>query len=199
MKKKHAFILALMAITVIVLMLFLQSGSDQYSNEIQAYWEDRIDFLKNSEASPFQQNNLPYQPIAYFEPEKKFRVNATLDRFTQREVIPVVNSDGTSKNYLKFAYANFKIEGVAYRLLILKALGFGNNYFTGFGDETSGITTYGGGRYLDLDIGKSNEVLIDFNKAYNPYCAYVDGFACPLPPSINLLPIKIQAGEKYLY
>ncbi|MEM7297260.1 MAG: DUF1684 domain-containing protein, partial [Bacteroidota bacterium] len=65
-----------------------------------------------------------------------------------------------------------------------------------FGDETSGETTYGAGRYLDLEIGKSDQVVIDFNKAYNPYCAYFPDFTCPLPPRENLLTVVIEAGEK---
>ena len=91
---------------------------------------------------------------------------------------------------------NFKIEGKPCSLLLLKALGFGNQYLLAFGDDTSGDTTYGGGRYLDVVVGKSNEIILDFNKAYNPYCAYFDDFTCPLPPTENLLEVAINAGEK---
>ena len=69
--------------------------------------------------------------------------------------------------------------------------------FLAFADETSARETYGAGRYLDLKkIGGATEIELDFNRAYNPYCAYAEGFSCPLPPPENILKIAIRAGEK---
>jgi uncharacterized protein (DUF1684 family) len=68
-----------------------------------------------------------------------------------------------------------------------------------FKDFTNGESTYGGGRYLDFkmsDIQENQTIIIDFNKAYNPYCAYSDGYSCPIPPSENHLQVFIEAGEK---
>jgi hypothetical protein len=194
--KRLPYIVGL-GILLILLSFIFNGNDDSYQQEIDNYWDDRIDFLQNSEASPYIQRNLPYQPISYYKADKKYKVNATLDRFTKRSVLSIQNSDGTTTNYLRFAFANFKLNGKQQRLLILKTLGFGTIYFTAFADQTSGETTYGGGRYLDLEIGKSNDIIIDFNKAYNPYCAYVDDYTCPLPPKENLLTIRIEAGERY--
>lgn len=182
----------------VILFFFTQSGqsSDAYKKEINDYWEDKHDFYKNSEGSPFVQKNVAYQKVEVFPVDSKFNVTATLDKYTAREIVTLGNSDGTTTKYLRFAKASFKIDGTQHELLILKALGFGNQYLTAFGDETSGISTYGGGRYLDLEIGKSDRVEIDFNKAYNPYCAYFEDFTCPLPPMENLLNVEIKAGEK---
>lgn len=193
--KKALFILIPLGI---ILFYFTQTGSssEEYENEIEKYWEEKHDFFKTSKASPFVQNEKAYQPVHYYPANKDFKVNGKLKRYTTREIVSVGNSDGTTANYLKFADATFKVQGVEQSLLILKAIGFGNQYLTAFGDETSGETTYGGGRYLDLEIGKSDRVTIDFNKAYNPYCAYFADFSCPLPPLENLLTIRIEAGEK---
>ena len=70
--------------------------------------------------------------------------------------------------------------------------------FLPFKDPTNGKASYGGGRYLDLKTGdlKSGTAIIDFNKAYNPWCAYADGFSCPIPPAANHLAVEIHAGEK---
>ena len=68
--------------------------------------------------------------------------------------------------------------------------------FLPFTDPTNGVTTYGGGRYLDLMIPATKVVQLDFNKAYNPYCAYSGNYSCPIPPEENHLEIEIKAGVK---
>lgn len=194
MKKTLWIVIPLIALILII----SQSGTsdDGYKVEFEKYWEDRHDYFRNSEGSPFIQKSIDYKEVEVFPYDWNYRVNAKLSRFTTREIVPVGNSDGTITKYLKFATARFKIDGKEQALLILKAPGFGNQYLTAFGDETSGNSTYGGGRYLDMEIGKSENVVIDFNKAYNPYCAYFDDFTCPLPPRENLLTVAIKAGEK---
>ncbi|WP_420576144.1 DUF1684 domain-containing protein [Ekhidna sp.] len=189
--------LILIPVTLIVFFMMRSGGSDEsYKQEINQFWEDRHDFFKTSKASPFVQKEVDYDEVEFFEPNPDYKVNGTLNRFTKRETITLGNSDGTSTTYLKFADVNFKINGQEYSLLLLKALGFGNQYLLAFGDATSGDTTYGGGRYLDVAIGKSDQITLDFNKAYNPYCAYFEDFTCPLPPRENLLDVAIEAGEK---
>ncbi|MBC6400450.1 MAG: DUF1684 domain-containing protein [Ekhidna sp.] len=186
--------------TPLAMLVFIISRSgaskENYEVEFEKYWEDRHDFFKNSAGSPFVQKNVDYKKVEVFPFNSDYRVNAKLDHFTTREIVTLSNSDGTVTNYLKYANAGFKIDGTKQSILVLKAPGFGNRYLTAFGDKTSGETTYSGGRYLDLEIGKSDRIEIDFNKAYNPYCAYFDDFACPLPPRENLLTVAIKAGEK---
>jgi uncharacterized protein (DUF1684 family) len=83
-------------------------------------------------------------------------------------------------------------------LLIVKS---GDTYSVMFRDATSGKETYGGGRYLELEPADlaDNRAILDFNKAFNPYCAYNPNFACPLPPAENTLPMAIKAGERYVH
>ena len=193
----------LLIIPVGLVLFFLSrsgGGDDNYKEEIEKYWSDRHDFFRSSSASPFIQKEIEYQEVTHFEPNPTYKVKGELERLSKRETLVLGNSDGTTTTYLKYAYVRFKLKDQEYRLLILKALGFGNQFLLAFGDNTSGDTSYGGGRYLDIAIGKSNEIMLDFNKAYNPYCAYFDDFTCPLPPIENLLEVSIEAGEKnYTY
>ena len=190
-------LIAIIPIAIIIILFSTLGGnSDKYIQEIKQFREDKHDFFRTSSVSPFVEKGLQYEPVQYFPPDPGFKVNATLERLSKREVITIANSDGSVVKYLKFARANFKLKGNTHSLLILKALGFGNQYLTAFADVTSGISTYGGGRYLDVVIGKSDQVILDFNKAYNPYCAYSAEYLCPLPPRENLLEVAIEAGEK---
>ena len=120
------------------------------------------------------------------------------ENYEGRKIIYLNTSNGKSERYLKFAWLKFSLDGQLLRLLVLKPLEFGNDkaLFCGFADYTCGEGSYGGGRYLDVTIGKSNKTSLDFNLAYNPYCAYVDKYICPLPPPENILPISIEAGER---
>lgn len=190
-------LLVLVPICLVIFFLVQSSGSDdEYIKSIQDFREEKHKFFKESEGSPFVQKKITYEPVTFFPPNPTFKVNAKLEKLTSRETVSIANSDGSNIKYLKFARATFKLNKKEYSLLVLKALGFGNQYLTAFIDETSGETTYGGGRYLDLAVGKSDKVEIDFNKAYNPYCAYSAEYLCPLPPRENFIEVAIEAGEK---
>lgn len=185
-------------ILVVALVFFnsLQGENGVYLKEIKKFQNDRADFLKNSEQSPFKQKNQPFKSLAFYSISSQYKVNAILEKLSKRELVEIKKSDGSTQKYIKYAFANFKVDDKKCRLLILKQLGFGNIFFTAFRDLTSGGETYGAGRYLDLEIGKSDKITIDFNKAYNPYCAYVAGYQCPFPPHENFLEVEIKAGEK---
>lgn len=190
-------LLILIPIALISYIFFMSSGNDEeYINSIAEYQEEKHDFFKTSQGSPFVQKEIEYRAVEFFPIDPDFKVSGTLERLSKRETLSLTNSDGTTVKYIKFARANFKLKGEKHSLIILKPLGFGNQFLTAFGDETSGESTYGGGRYLDLVIGKSDLVEIDFNKAYNPYCAYVADYLCPLPPKENFLSVLVEAGEK---
>lgn len=193
---KKAWIILIPIIVVVFVMTQTSNSADEYIQEMNKFWEDRNEFFRTSEASPFIQKNQPFEKLSYFDPNPDYKVNGKLTRFTKRETLVLGNSDGTTTTYLKFAKVEFKLNNKPCTLLVLKALGFGNQYLLAFGDNTSGDTTYGGGRYLDVVVGKSDQLTLDFNKAYNPYCAYFEDFTCPLPPIENLLDVTIEAGEK---
>ena len=106
--------------------------------------------------------------------------------------------------YRKYGELKFSLEGkmltlsVYQNLELTKKAGFEDYLFIPFTDLTNGDETYGGGRYIDFRMDQLKEKLVrlDFNRAYNPYCAYSKGYSCPIPPAENLLPVAIRAGVK---
>ncbi|MBV6645448.1 MAG: DUF1684 domain-containing protein [Cyclobacteriaceae bacterium] len=183
-----------------LLWLILGSNEDQekYKKQIESIIQDRINYLKNGSQSPFILHSIPFRAPQYYPIDTKYRVNASLDRIARKKRIDLPTSDGLTDTYEHFAWANFKLDDQAMKLLILRKKGRGplKQYFLAFSDGTSAKETYGGGRYIEVEIGKSDKIIIDFNLAYNPYCAYAAQYSCPLPPAENILPVSIHAGEK---
>ena len=111
--------------------------------------------------------------------------------------LDLATSDGNQRSYVIYGYLNFSLEGKNHRLAVYQSAQPGDDeLFLGFGDATSTVETYGGGRYLNLEHNGEEEVELDFNMAYNPYCAYKEEFICPFPPRENILDVAIAAGEK---
>ncbi|GAB3038335.1 DUF1684 domain-containing protein [Spirosoma pulveris] len=168
-----------------------------YRQQMTAKRTEKDKFMQTSAESPFTDKST-FKGLAYFAPDPSYRVTARLEPFADKTQKLVVRmSDGSEEVYEKFAHAVFSLDGEAHRLLIVK---MENTYSILFRDATSGKETYGGGRYLELAPATITDTrtILDFNTAYNPYCAYNAGFACPLPPAENTLKIAIKAGEKYI-
>ncbi len=165
-----------------------------YKTKILQERADKDEQFKSGEDSPIKDKEA-FHGLHYFEPSLAFRIKANISPYMQddKEVI-VKYTDGTTEKYEKYGYANFSVEGQAQKLLLLKNEGTISVLFR---DATSGKQTYGGGRYLDYpaDQIKNNTIVLDFNKAYNPYCAYQESYACPVPPAENTLTVAIAAGE----
>jgi uncharacterized protein (DUF1684 family) len=168
-----------------------------YRQQVSESRTKKNDFFRNSTESPFT-DKTSFSGLRYFSPDPAYRVVARLEPFADKtQKLVVTLTDGSEEVYEKYAHAVFSLNGEACRLLIVKLK---DTYSILFRDATSGKTTYGGGRYLELDpkLIKENRAVLDFNAAYNPYCAYNANFACPLPPKENNLPIAIEAGEQYV-
>jgi uncharacterized protein (DUF1684 family) len=111
---------------------------------------------------------------------------------------------GKTKLYRQYGLLTFKVKNKACSLQVfqsqtlIKDTKYKDHLFVPFTDLTTYEQTYGGGRYIDLSLAEvqAGKIIIDFNKAYNPYCAYAEGYNCPIPPRENRLPVAIKAGEK---
>lgn len=192
-----AFIVfVILAITVYT---FFSGGDDEvYIEQILNERKDKFRFLKYNADSPFseelkaQVKELPYFPI-----DSKYKVRARLELITDDRMIVIPTSDGKEERYLKFAYAHFELDGQKQRLLILQPMmrQFQNKLSIIFTDGTSGKESYGACRYLELTKEGDQTITIDFNRAYNPFCAYNEHFSCPLPPTGNHVTVEIRAGE----
>lgn len=160
---------------------------------------------KTEGESPLRGDNFtkfiehPFFPIS-----KKYRVVARLEKSTSDQKLIMPTSSGKSKNFTEYGKAYFKLNGkdLVVTLFTNDALQtnpeYVNHVFLPFGDLTNSNQTYGGGRYIDLEKTDKNTIVIDFNKAYQPYCAYnAFDYSCPLIPTENILDVSIKAGVKY--
>lgn len=211
MIKNRFFLTGLFLLSLIVLYytffdggnITSSSGVDEvidpatYRQQVDLKRTEKDKFMRTSTESPFTDKSS-FKGLTYFAPDPSYRVTARLEPFADKTQKLVVGmSDGSEEVYEKFAHAVFSLEGEAHRLLIVKQE---NTYSILFRDATSGKETYGGGRYLELDPAMLTDTrtTLDFNTAYNPYCAYNPGYACPLPPAENTLKVAVKAGEKYI-
>ena len=169
-----------------------------YKDSMQAYLQTYVQQHevvkgKDKETMAFYPVNPAYKVVANFTPSTsanwlRFKTSGTIE-----------------KVFRVFGTASFKLNGKLHQLTIYQSQElmtnptYKNYLFLPFTDATSGVETYAGGRYLDLTTNdvQNKKIVLDFNKAYNPYCAYVSGvYNCPIPPKENALPVAVKAGEK---
>ena len=192
----------------IVLFLFLFVSFTAYSQlhslDVMAFQKELNESYKNPDSSPLSTEDREiFQHHDFFPVDEEYLVTASLNRSNDDSPVFFETSGEIQQEYRTYGIAKFTLKGKEYKLtifqnqLLLKNPIYKDNLFLAFFDLTNGETTYGGGRYIDLKIPKSNTIVIDFNKAYNPYCAYSDNYSCPIPPSQNTLDVEVKAGIKY--
>lgn len=172
----------------------------------QASYQDSIGaFIRNYVNTHEVVKGEDRQQLHFFEPDEKFRVLARFERSGSNQWFEMPTSGRIKKRYRVYGVLSFTVKDTLVKMNIYQSQGlmgtdqYKDYLFLPFTDATTGIETYASGRYIDLltsDI-QNGQVVIDFNKAYNPYCAYVEGvYNCPIPPRENHLPVAIRAGEK---
>ncbi len=134
-----------------------------------------------------------FEGLSYFDPRPDLVFRLPVEPADGSE-ITVETSDGRERTHHRAGKVRFEVDGEPVELTLYDTGHPG--YFVPFRDKTSGDSTYGAGRYLDLDANDDGTVTLDFNLAYNPSCVYDDAYSCPLPPIENWLQVPIEAGEK---
>ncbi len=184
----------------LLLMPGARAAAQSYSDSIYAWQHHyKAEFLV-TEKSPLTAADTGF--IRFYPPDPAWKLPA---RFTLREdrrdlLLPTYNH--TSKPFREYGYLDFEISGTGYRLFVYQNVNYmatdSLHLFLPFTDLTNSETTYGGGRYIDLSVAdiRDGHILLDFNKAYNPYCAFAGGYSCPVPPPENSLPVAVAAGEQ---
>ena len=193
-----------MSIVIVALISIVYSfvGTDDsaHQKKIEKLREEKNVYMRTASDSPFAGKVDEFNGLTYFAPDIKYKIKAKLIPVENKKAVVLPTSDGKTKRYMEYAHAVFSLEGQEHRLLILEIMDMGpyrGTLFLAFGDETSAHETYGAGRYLDVKKPKKpTSIILDFNEAYNPYCAYNDNYSCPFPPQENLLSLPILAGEK---
>jgi uncharacterized protein len=153
------------------------------------------EFYRRGQDSPLDrlQRKL-FQGLAYFPENPDLVVVAALEPPENPGEVTLETSTGDSQTFRRGGIVHFTVDGEASQITLLQAE-HDEQFFVPFRDATSGQTTYGSGRYLEVDPPRDGHVVVDFNYAYNPYCAYNGQWSCPLPPVENWLPVPIRAGE----
>jgi uncharacterized protein (DUF1684 family) len=142
-----------------------------------------------------------FRGLPYYDYDPALRVLADVDELQVRHY-EIATSDAGAYGFRRFALARFALGGGECSLELYWLDGYGGGLFLPFGDETNGRATYGAGRYLldtikGADLGTENgRLVLDFNFAYNPSCAYDPKWVCPLAPPPNRLPLPVEAGEQ---
>lgn len=154
---------------------------------------DRVGVRVRDRENPALQS---FRGLEYFPTDPKWRVEARLEKYDPPKQIPILNIVGIVEPLPSPGALVFEIDGKEYRLDPILEEG-SDELFVIFADATSGGATYGAGRYLYAKpAGPDGTTILDFNKSYNPPCAFTEFATCPLPPRQNRLPIRIEAGEK---
>lgn len=193
-----------------LLLLLLTGGPDfSFSKEehpmekreekIRVFREKRDRFFKEDASSPLKEGaKKNFKGLLYYPIDLKYAVTARIEKYPTDPKSIYVNlptNKEKEKKYVKYGRFKFKLKGKEYVLHVYRPLG-GGDLFLPFKDKTSETETYPEGRYLFIEHMPGEEVLVDFNRASNPFCEYNEKYLCPFAPRENWLDLEIRAGEK---
>lgn len=160
-------------------------------------WVAERDSLFRSEASPLPPDQWAgFGGLPYFPYDSTFAVPASLVPSLRQDTVQFPTTTGELRPLITAGHLVFEAGGVQRRLEAFQTVGDEAGLFVPFRDATSGRETYGGGRYLDLELDPSGRYALDLNRAYHPYCVYDPTYSCPLPPPENTLELAVTAGER---
>ncbi len=194
-----------MLIFMIALPLLAQSqdSSLTYFEHLERHRLEMNQEFADPEESPLTKEALDtFTALPFYPVDSQYCVKARFIRTKGEKPFEMPTTTDRKAIYEKYAEAHFEIKGQPLVLNIyqshrLRAMEEHKNHlFLPFKDWTNGNGSYGGGRFMDLKIPEGDTIILDFNKAYNPYCAYNDRYSCPIPPRENHLEIAIEAGVK---
>ena len=191
MKKKFSLLFLLTSF-----LITAQESSKEFQDSLNKDYSNR-------EKSPLTAEDFAsFKSLDFFPINTKFIVEAKFVRLPNEKIFKMKTSTSRTPEYVKYGELLFTIDGKDFKLNLyqnielIKKAGFEDYLFLPFSDLTCGKESYIGGRYIDMRIPKGNTIIIDFNKAYNPYCAYNHKYSCPIVPLENDLEIAILAGVK---
>jgi uncharacterized protein len=186
----------------LLLVVVVSAKGQSYADSILQFRKQYTADLLADKRSPIKASQVKY--LSFFAPDRKYRVMADFTETPGSKPFLIQTHSGKQKPYREYGVLSFTINNARHTLHLYQSLDLvkedahKDELFLPFNDETNYETTFGGGRYIDLSVKeiRDNKVLLDFNKCYNPYCAYSEGYSCPIPPRENHLQASIEAGEK---
>lgn len=197
---------ALFLITFVVFVQSLTAQTFYGTTDLSIFREGRDKEFRSKDESPLrEEDRVTFQGLNYFPVDNDFRLTAYLTRTPSKKWVQMPTSSGAMKKFVKFGVLKFNINRKPHTLSVYqmdpaiaaKFPEYADLLFVPFKDTTNRTETYGGGRYIDIRRPKGSSVILDFNLAYNPNCAYGgEKWSCPIPPRENSLKVAIAAGEK---
>jgi uncharacterized protein len=174
---------------------------EKYVQEVEQYRHEKDDYMRNNPVSPFNQDStVEFEPLNYYPVDPAFVFKSKLHEYDQKDTITVYGTKGEARKAVRYGYVTFDYNNKPYKVNVYKGTtSQGEEYYSiWFTDKTTGGETYGVGRYIDFDINPDSNYVytVDFNLAYNPYCAYSARYSCAIPTKEDHLDIAVTAGEK---
>ncbi|OGP55089.1 MAG: hypothetical protein A2162_07975 [Deltaproteobacteria bacterium RBG_13_52_11b] len=167
--------------------------------KLETFREKRDRFFKEDPRSPLKEaDRKRFKGLSYYPIDLAYAMVGRMERVPQEPkplYVTLPTNNGKGRRYIKYGRFRFRWGGKDYALQVYRSLA-GEELFLPFKDKTSGADTHSEGRYLFIEMMPDEKVLIDFNRAYNPFCEYNKKYTCPIAPTENWLEIPIRAGEK---
>jgi len=166
-------------------------------SELMEFRLRKDEFFARHHDSPLsEEQRAAFTGLSYYDEATALRFEVPVALLPEAEPLEIILSTGEVEPYLRWGRLTFALEGQDVTLTVFQSMEE-RLLFLPFRDATAAAgETYGAGRYLEPEVSPSGRLIIDFNYAYNPYCAYNDLFACPLTPPENVISVPIRAGEK---
>ena len=163
-------------------------------SELKRFREEKDKFFLQDHQSPLDdEQRRDFSGLRYFAENPDLRIEVDIERFPEGEQVPIQTNTGAVQNYDRFGLFRFTVDGEDVELTVFQNE---HGFFLPFADSLAGQETYGAGRYLEPELLSDGRLIVDFNLAYNPYCAYNANWSCPITPAENRLSVPIRAGEK---
>lgn len=163
-------------------------------NKLKHFRKAKDEYFASGSQSPLtDEQKRDFTGLSYFPENRALRFDANVDEIRPKEEVALQTNTGAAQRHLRWGRVHFTVEGKPAELTIYETDG---KYFLPFVDSLAGKETYGAGRYLEPRRRHDGTFHIDFNYAYNPFCAYNERWSCPIPPAGNRLEVPIRAGEK---
>lgn len=204
---KYLFISTLVITFIVIIVITVGCGKNyspeekEYIIKIEQHRAEYNNYMKNNSNSPFNfKGKVEFHDLNYFDIDPDFVFKSKLTEYNTKDTITVFGTKGEERKSVKFGYLIFsknnkEIKLNVYQSASKKGMIYYSIWFT---DETTNKESYGVGRYIDFEkVDDPNYIYeVDFNKAYNPYCAYSPDYSCAIPTKEDFIPLAIKAGEK---
>lgn len=195
--------IVLIAVLSLVLAPAHAQPAANATQEILDHRKKQQDKIRDPKESPLEKKERRhFKGLNYYDIDLSYRVKGRFVKTENPVIFQMKTTTSRLPDYIKYGDVYFELNGLDCRLEVYQSPdiarrpGYEDYLFIPFTDETNGKETYDVGRYLEFRIPTSEEVTVDFNKCYNPYCSYSPNYSCPIPPEVNYLPMEVKSGEK---